>query len=149
MDIDINIIVLIVVLIVVVAKYGKKQLLNLFDNKMNKKQIILGFSAIIIIGLLSKSLRFGNDSTKNKENISKTNEVSSKTNEVSSKEASVHYAVTKHRLDGDTVYATAYVSYSINAEYCARDVQGVAYSLMKDRYKTASTLVLEYGIKRG
>ena len=55
-------------------------------------------------------------------------------------------SVTEHRLDGSTVYATAYVKYGINAEYSAKDVLGVAYNLMTKKYKNANRLVLEYGM---
>jgi len=58
----------------------------------------------------------------------------------------VHSDVTEHRLQGSTVYATAYVGYGVNAEYCAKNVLNVAHSLMTNKYKNASSLVLKYGI---
>ena len=40
----------------------------------------------------------------------------------SSKGKGVHRDITEHRLSGNTVYATAYVGYGVNAEYCAKNV---------------------------
>ena len=63
-----------------------------------------------------------------------------------SKKSNIPSQVTEHRLEGSTVYATAYVKYGINAEYSAKDVLGVAYDLMTKKYKNASRLELEYGM---
>ena len=56
-------------------------------------------------------------------------------------------SVREHRLEGEIVYATAYVNYVHNAEWCADDILGIAYNLMTNKYKNASSLVLTYGIE--
>ena len=58
----------------------------------------------------------------------------------------IHHAVTEYKLDGNTVYATAYVNYGVSAKYCAQNVMHAAYGLMKTKYKSASKLVLTYGV---
>jgi len=67
-------------------------------------------------------------------------------NHSDSKKSAIPSALTEHRLEGSTVYATAYVQYVINSEYSAKDVLGVAYNLMTKKYKNASRLELEYGM---
>ena len=54
---------------------------------------------------------------------------------------------TSHNLSGSTLTVHMNTNYSINAEYCAKDVMRTAYRIATDCFPNISRLKMDYGIE--